>query len=572
MTVPSSIPPCANIPEIPGCPHCPSIPSPPPRRQSALSDKARYHALDRPYKREGLFNLTPNRTKCVGRAYLVGAGPGDPGLITLRGWQLIQIADVVIHDALVDESLLAQLPSHVEKIDAGKRAGRHKLSQAQINELLVRKTREGKTVIRLKGGDPYLFGRGAEELTYLAKHGIEAEVVPGVTAGIAAATAAGIPITHRRFASTVTFVTGHEEPDKKQTALDYPALAKLIMAGGTVCFYMGMGRLRAITQQFKRADLSPQTPVALVQWGTLPKQRSLRSTLDCVSSDAISEGLKAPAIIVVGPAAGVDEPGLDFFTRRPLFGQRIVITRTRQQMSELRERLLELGADVLEAPTIDIVEPEDWSSIDDAIRGIQSYDWLVLTSVNGAHALAERLNQLKLDARHLAGVKVAVIGDATSRSVAERLGVRPDLVPTRFVAESLAAELIAQHDVSGQRFLLLRADIARPALVERLSQAGALVTELTIYKTKLASMLPVNVLENLRDGTVQWITFTSSSTAKNMVELLAGERDLLKGVKIASIGPITSDTLQTLTLPPTTEAATHDIPGLVAAVVAAVRE
>lgn len=510
-----------------------------------------------------------------GKVYLVGAGPGDPGLITVRGQEVLRQADVVVYDALIDTRLLDLAPPHARRIDAGKRAKAHTLSQDQINELLVQEGQQGHVVVRLKGGDPYLFGRGGEEVSYLARHGVPCEVVPGVTAGIAAPAAAGIPVTHRSIASTVTFVTGHEDPGKSESNVDYASLAGLVRSGGTVCFYMGVGRLGSIAGELMRQGLGEGTPVAVVEWGTTARQRSLRTTLGRGAADVAAAGLGAPAIIVVGQVAALNEPGLDYFARRPLFGRCVVITRTRHQASDLRRRLEELGAWVLEAPTIELAEPSaGWGPVDEAIRRLGEYHWLILTSVNGVEALAERLEHLGLDARRLGdpargGVRVAAIGDATAEALRTRLGVRADLVPMQFVAESLGGELIAEHGVRGRRCLLLRADIARPVLPRMLAEAGAYVTELAVYETRRPAALPVEVLEALRIGRVDWVTFTSSSTATNMVDLLGDEWSLLRQVKIASIGPITSQTLRGLNLEPTVEAGTSNIAGLVEAVLAA---
>ncbi len=504
-----------------------------------------------------------------GSVWLIGAGPGDPGFITARGLELLGQADVVVYDALANPALLEHAPPVAERVYVGKRAGAHALEQDQIQQLLVDHARQGKRVVRLKGGDPYLFGRGAEEATFVAQHGIACQVVPGVTAGIAAPAAAGIPVTHRRIASTVTFVTGHEDPTKGPSSVDYPALAGLIQTGGTVCFYMGVGRLGAIVDQLLGLGVARDTPVGVVQWGTTPHQRQVRTRLRDAVADTTAANLGAPAIIIVGQVAGLQEPGLDGFTRRALFGKRVVITRTRQQASDLRRLLDDLGAITLEAPTIELVPPQDWTQVDQAIHTITQYDWLVLTSANGVTALHQRMDHLGFDARHLAGVKIAVIGDATQTALRHQLGIQADLVPPQFVAESLAQQLIEKHEVKNKNLLLLRADIARPALPKLLKAADANVTELTIYQTKLAPELPQEVLEALRENTVDWVTFTSSSTANNMVELLGPERALLEQVKIASIGPITSQTLHQLGLPPTIEAKTSNIPGLVEAIVAA---
>ncbi len=513
-------------------------------------------------------------TKRTGKVTLVGAGPGEAGLITVRGLEVLRAADVVAFDALIDPLLLHETRPDAERLDVGKRAKAHKLSQDQIHALLAEKALEGKRVVRLKGGDPYLFGRGAEEVMYLASRGIACEVVPGVTAGIAAPMAAGIPVTHRQLASTVTFVTGHEDPTKGQSSVDYRALAGLIQAGGTVCFYMGVGRLEQICDELRGFGCPDETPVAVVQWGATPKQRSVRSTLNNIAGDVNTRGITAPAIIVAGAVAGIQGPGLDFFTNRPMFGQRVVITRTRHQASQLRRLLDEQGAISMEASTIELVPPDDWSAVDDAVRNIARYDWLVLTSVNGVSALAQRLDALELDARHLGKqgqLKIAAIGDATEAALFDQLRLRADLVPTRFVAESLAADLIARHDVAGLRFLLLRADIARPALPKLLHQAGGVIEELVVYQTRRPRRLPTEVVAAFETKQVDWVTFTSSSTAKNMIELLGDGRDLLDGVRLASIGPITTQTLRDLGLEPTVEATTSNINGLVEAMKGASR-
>jgi uroporphyrinogen III methyltransferase/synthase len=506
-----------------------------------------------------------------GIVYLVGAGPGDPELITLKALRAIQKADVIVFDALANPALLAEAPAGAELIDAGKRAKAHKLTQDETNALLADKARAGHVVVRLKGGDPYIFGRGSEEAIYLHERGIDVIVIPGITAAIAGPAYAGIPVTHRSVATTLTLVTGHEDPTKGHTQTDYQTLAALAKAGGTLCFYMGMGRLQNIVDELARFGLDTETPAAVVQWGTLPIQRSVKAALKDLPAEVDKAQLGAPAIIVIGPVAGVDATGaLQWFERRPLFGQTIVITRTRHQASELREKLAELGANVLEAPTIEIHPPDDWEPIDYAIRSIDEFDWLILTSVNGVTGLRERLDALGLDARHLAGVKIAAIGDATAAALLD-IGLRADLVPTQFVAESLAADLIARESMQHKRVLMLRADIARPALREKLEEAGATVEDLSIYVTKPAASLPAEVVEAITEGKVDWVTFTSSSTARNFIDLLGSHRDALGKLKLASIGPITTQTLRELSLTRTGEAKTFNIDGLVQAIVEACR-
>ncbi len=502
----------------------------------------------------------------VGKVYLVGSGPGDPDLTTLKALRLIRQADVIVFDALANPFLLSEARQEAELIDAGKRAKAHKLTQDQTNDLLVEKAGQGKVVVRLKGGDPYVFGRGSEEAIYLHNRGVPVEVVPGITSAIAAPAYAGVPVTHRGIATTLTLITGHEDPSKSQAQVDYRALSLLAQQGGTLCFYMGMGRLQVIVEELHRHGLSLDTPAAVVQWGTLPVQRSVRTKLRDLQAEVDRAGLSAPAIIVIGPVVDVDPQGaLRWFEHRPLFGKTIVTTRTRHQASQLRQQLEACGAQVLEAPTIGIAPPDNWAPLDGAIRQIKGYDWLILTSVNGVEGLRGRLVAMGLDARHFAGVKIAAIGDATAAAL-HAMGLRPDLVPTEFVAESLAAGLIASEPMEGKKVLMLRADIARPALRERLTQAGASVEDLCIYQTVASKDLPEDVWQALRDGRVDYVTFTSSSTVRNFVELLGREGSVLDGVKIASIGPITSATVRELGLKVAVEAERFNIAGLVEAI------
>ena len=504
-----------------------------------------------------------------GRVWLVGAGPGDPGLITVAGMDVLRSCDVVVFDALANPVLLDQAPASAERYDVGKRAKNHKLTQDETNQLLVDLAKQGKQVVRLKGGDPYLFGRGAEEAAFCTRQGVRCDVIPGVTSGIAAPATAGIPVTHRKVASTVTIITGHEDPTKGDTSIDYQALADLIKVGGTACFYMGVGRLQAICDELTGCGLPDTMPAALIQWGTLPKQRHVTGTLANIKARVDEAGISSPAIIVVGEVAAINEPGLDYFTNRPLFGQRILVTRTRQQASDLRTQLEELGAEVLEAPTIQIVEPSEKERHDfeQALGRLGDYDAVVFTSANAVNAFADGLLNANKDSRALTGLHLSCIGESTAAVLFDRLKILADFVPERSVSEAFVDELLSSSGLAGKRVLLPRADIARPILPAKLVEAGCTVDEVVVYETKIADGLPEEVLEALRGGQLDWVTFTSSSTARNLVELLGDEAGVLQSCKLASIGPKTSDTMKELDLPIAVEAAQHDLVGLVAAIV-----
>ena len=510
-----------------------------------------------------------------GIVYLVGAGPGDPGLLTVRGAELLRSADVVVYDALANPKLLAHCPS-AQAIDVGKKAAHHSLTQEQINALLVEQAKLGKRVVRLKGGDPFVFGRGGEECEALAAAGVPFEVVPGVTAAVAAPAYAGIPVTHRDFNSSFTLVTGHEKeeeykvdetssrPPGAASDLDWGALARL----PCLAFYMGVKSLPRICRKLIEHGMAPDTPAATIQWGTTPRQRTVVGTLLDLPHRVADAGLGPPALTIVGRVVSLRQT-LNWFETRPLFGQTIVVTRTRQQASELSARLSELGANVIEAPTIELIVPADWSAVDEVLKSITAFDWVVFTSANGVKFTRERLLDLSLDARSFGPVKIATIGTATADAVRRELFLSVDLCPESFVAEALADELRDRGIVAGKRFLLLRANIARPILRQRLLGDGAAeARDVAAYQTKPATELPQELLEALESKQVTWITFTSSSTAKNLVSLLGPDyRRRLQGVKFASIGPITTGTLNELGLPPTFQAESFDIDGLVEALV-----
>lgn len=495
----------------------------------------------------------------LGRVYLVGGGPGDPGLLTLRGKECLERAEVVVYDRLIDPALLSFAPPGAECIFVGKETDHRLLDQAEINRILIDRARQGKVVVRLKGGDPFVFGRGGEEAEALHDAGVPFEVVPGVTSPIAVPAYAGIPVTHRDFASSFTVVTGHEDPEKPDSQLDW---AHLAAEPGTLIFVMAVGQLEQIAAQLIRHGRAPTTPVAVIQRGTRPTQRTLLATLADVAERVRAAHLGAPAIVVVGEVARLRER-LAWYDNRPLFGRRVLITRTREQASALAALLAERGAVPIELPTIRLEPPADWAPVDRAIDQLESYAWAVFTSTNGVRFFFERLQQRGLDARALKGVRLAAIGPATAAALAS-WHLQVDFSPAEYVAEAIVAGL-ARFDLAGQRVLLPRAQEAREVLAEGLAGQGARVDEVAVYQTRPAGD-PDLARRLFDEGRVDVVTFTSSSTVRNLVRLLgdhASQR--LARSTIASIGPITSQTARELGLPVDVEAADHSIPGLVRA-------
>jgi uroporphyrinogen III methyltransferase/synthase len=474
--------------------------------------------------------------------YLVGAGPGDPGLLTRRGAELLARADVVVHDRLGTADLLELARPDAEMVSAGKAPGQVDLTQDQINDVLVARGRAGLEVVRLKGGDPFVFGRGGEEAEALAAAGVPFEVVPGITSAIGAPAYAGIPVTHRGRSTHFTVVTGNEDPTKGTTDVDWEALAR---TGGTLVILMGAARIGGIAERLIAGGLPPDTPVAAVRNGTRADQQTVRATLATVGT----AGVRAPSAVVVGAVAELD---LTWFERRPLFGRTVVVTRAREQASELRARLTHLGASVVELPSI-AIEP-----IDVALPELSGYAWVVFTSVNGVHAFFDRgLAPAGLDARALGGTRVAAIGPGTAAALADR-GIRVDLVPERFVAESLL-EAFPDPGGSGARVLLARAAQARDVLPDGLAARGYAVDVVSVYRTVTAAPDP-DALARVRAGGVDAVTFTSSSTVRNFVDLVGPLPD--PGPPVVSIGPVTSATARELGLDVTAEASEHTIDGL----------
>jgi uroporphyrinogen III methyltransferase/synthase len=495
--------------------------------------------------------------------YLVGAGPGDPGLITVQGLKCIREADVIIYDYLAAPALLQHAGEDAELIYVGKKGGDHTLSQEGINELIVEKAGEHRIVTRLKGGDPFIFGRGGEEAEVLIAEGIPFEVVPGVTSAIAAPAYAGIPLTHRQYTSTVAFVTGHEDPTKDDTSIDWKSLAGGI---GTLVFLMGVKNLPRIVEQLIDNGKPATTPAAVIRWGTTTRQQTVSGTLKDIAERVRAAALKAPAIVVVGDVVQLRER-MQWFEKRPLLGKTIVVTRARAQASDLVQTLSDLGARCLEFPTIRVQPPDDWRPLDEAFDRLAEYSWLIFTSVNGVKQFFQRLFAVGKDVRALHHLHTAAIGPATAAELLAR-GLKSDIVPETYRAESVVAAFKG-IDMDGSHVLLPRAEEARPVLPDELRKMGARVNEITVYQTVPVTDGAEQLIEALRSGGVDIVTFTSSSTVANFKALLpeADFDDLMRPVKVASIGPITTDTAHRLGFAVHITAENYTIPGLVDGIV-----
>lgn len=500
-----------------------------------------------------------------GIVFLVGAGPGDPGLLTIRGKKLIDAADAIVYDALANRDFLpadAKESGHPELYDVGKRGGdRRSISQGEINELLVRLAREGKRVVRLKGGDPFVFGRGSEEAQALNDASIPFEIVPGVTAGIAAAAYAGVPVTHRGLAASVTLVTGHEDPGKATTQTDWSALAKI---GGTIVLYMGVKTLPAISAALIEGGLPAETPAIAVQWGTLPKQRTLAATLGTISERAAAEGITAPVITVIGWSAVLRDE-INWFESRPLFGRRVVVTRAAQQSQTLTDKLVELGAEVIEMPSTRIARM-DLSPLRQEMTKLGDYQWLIFTSQNAVSIFWEQLLASGRDARALSGVAIASVGPATAGALLQR-GITVDVIPGRFVAEGLLEKLRERDDVTGARVLYVTADGARETLLEGLTEMGAEVTVIRAYRSLQDGAGALRLKKALETGSVSAVTFTSASSVRGYADAVGDE--LSSRARAITIGPQTTEAVTTAGIGLLAEAEESTIDGLVAAVVRA---
>jgi uroporphyrinogen III methyltransferase/synthase len=481
--------------------------------------------------------------KKLGKVYLVGAGPGDPGLITVRGKRLLEKAEVVVYDYLANKKLLRHAPVDAEMIYVGKKGGvKHTFTQEEINQILVDHALAGKTVIRLKGGDPFIFGRGGEEVEKLYEAGCPFEVVPGVTSATAAATYAGIPITHRDYTASVAFVTGHEDPTKETSNIDW---SKLATGAGTLVIYMGIKNLPIIVKNLIKHGRDPKTPVAVVRWASTPEQRSVVGTLDTITDVVQKAGIKPPALIIVGEVVKLRET-IDWYEKRPLFSKKIMVTRTREQASDLVAGLEEFGANCLEYSTIRIKSVESYDILDSELERLDEYHWILFTSLNAVKHFFKRLYAKGMDARDLKGPDIAAVGKSTA-DLLLRYGVNADLIPSTYTGEGLAESLLDQG-VEGRNILIPRGLHGREILPETLRGAGAQVTIAPVYQNCPVEGDRERLIAELKEGAVDMITFTSSSTVRNFLAMLNMEnqkqlQEILSGVKIAAIGPITSKTV-----------------------------
>lgn len=482
-----------------------------------------------------------NTSNKKGMVFLVGTGPGDPGLITVRALEAIRKAEIAVYDHLANPKLLSEVPGSSEKIYVGKESSKHTLPQDEINELLLKHAKSGKVVIRLKGGDPFIFGRGGEEAEYLASHHVPFEIIPGITSAIAVPAYAGIPLTHRDYTTSVAFITGHEKPDKEKSTIPWRELAT---GPGTLVFLMGVKNLPLISRVLIQHGRAPQTPAAVIRWGTFSSQQTLVGTLSEIPQKAEEAGLKPPAIIIIGEVVQLREQ-LNWFEKRSLFGKRIVVTRSRAQASQLVESLESHGAQVVEYPTIIIKRIDPNPEMEEAIKNLDKYDWAIFTSVNGVECFFEYLDGMDLDTRSLGRLKVGAIGPATAEGLKNHC-IKADFIPDTYKAEGIIDGLIS-IGIKGKRILIPRAAQAREVLPQQLSDSGAYVHVIAVYETLPDEKANSDELvKYMNAGEISMITFTSSSTVTNFFSTLEGriKQEELKGVAMACIGPVTRKQLE----------------------------
>lgn len=483
--------------------------------------------------------------KSKGKVYLVGAGPGDIGLLTVKGLRCLEKADVVIYDFHLNAQILNYINHDAEFIYAGKRGGHHEMTQEEINSVMVKKAKEGKLVCRLKGGDPFVFGRGGEEAEVLAKNGINFEVVPGVSSAIAAPAYAGIPLTHRLYSSTFAVIPGYEDATKEISSIDW---SKLATGVGTLVILMAIRNIENLVDKLIKNGRSPDTPVAVIRWGTRPDQRTIVSTLRNLVSEIRENEIKPPSVIVVGDVVRLRD-SLKWYENLPLFGQRILVTR---EHSGGFERLEDLGAEIIELPTIEIQPPLDYSELDSCINRIDSYNWIVFTSANGVRYFLKRFFELDRDIRELKGLKVCAIGTKTAAEI-KRYGIKVDLVPDEFRAEGLIdaffKDVSNPQDISkpldGLRIILPRAGVAREVFPEKIRSLGGYIDTPVTYRAVRPDMHGKRLKRFLKEGRVTMATFTSAATFKNFLDIMGEDAiELLRGVKIAVIGPVTAEAIE----------------------------
>lgn len=499
--------------------------------------------------------------------YLVGAGPGDYKLISVRALEYIQIADTIVYDRLADDRLLMTARPDVELIYVGKASSDHTMRQEDINQLLVDKAKEGKIVVRLKGGDPFVFGRGGEEALLLVENSIPFEIVPGITSAISVPAYAGIPVTHRGIATSFAVVTGHEDPTKPESTIKWSHLATAV---DTLVFLMGVENLPHITAKLIENGRPADTPAAVIRWGTKPEQRVLVTTVGQAAAAVAEQGFKPPAIFIVGEVVTLREK-LAWFDQRLLFGKTVLVTRAREQASALSSELEALGAQCIEAPAIKLVPPESYDEVDLAIHKLTTYNWLIFTSVNGVEAFFARLHDMKLDSRVLGNASIAAIGAQTAAKL-KHYGIMADIVPLEFRAEGII-EALAGRIESGMSVLIPRALVARDILPEKLREMGASVDVVPVYQTLTADTDGALLAEKLKSGEIELVTFTSSSTVTNLLDLLGPQgAELVQKAKVACIGPITADTCLEHGITPDVIAEEYTIKGMVQAIVAMYEE
>lgn len=493
----------------------------------------------------------------AGKVYLVGAGPGDPGLVTMKGVECLREADVVVYDRLVNGHLLDNASDGAERIYVGKMPGSKAMEQDEINDLMVARAKDGATVVRLKGGDPFVFGRGGEEVQALAEADVPFEVVPGVTSAIAAPAYAGIPLTHRGVASSFTVVSGAEDPSRDAPGTDWSALAR---SRSTLVVLMGWETRERVFESLMDAGMNPSTPAALVQWGTTPQQRKIVSTLSSIAREGEKAGISAPVVAVIGNVVGLHKQGA-WFDRSPLFGKRVLVTRSRSQASVLVKLLQREGAQPLELPAIQVSPIPDNTNLDAALKEVASYDWVIFTSTNAVEIFFAGMKALGMDSRALAGTKIAAIGKSTASALSQQ-GIRPDILPEEFSSEGLVASMSAV-DLAGRRVLLPRGTLADEVLPTGLQKLGAEVDDVGIYTTTAPEGAAGKAGKIWVRGRVDAALFTSASTVSNLLDLLGGDKGFLKGVRVGCIGPVTAAAARARGLDIAFVAQEHTIEGLV---------